>query len=158
MFDLTPLADLEHYPLWRVARPPLQVNHRLMVQRSGWSAELPVGLCSGAADDDNQGRPKRLQRATGVSGGVHRSNVPDAGPKTARAALQATLRFSGFVGAKKRVRDLQLIATDIDWSHGIGLQVIGTGEAILLVSSERPVALDDSAAKEFETLRTRLAA
>jgi uncharacterized protein (TIGR03083 family) len=75
-----------------------------------------------------------------------------------RAALQATPELGGFVGAKKRVKDLQLIATDVDWTHGTGPQVIGTGEAILLVASGRPVALGELSGEGVETLRTRLAA
>ena len=47
----------------------------------------------------------------------------------------------GFVGAKKRVAGLRLVATDVDWSHGGGPEVAGPGEAILLAASGRPVAL-----------------
>ena len=57
-----------------------------------------------------------------------------------RAALQVTPGLGGFVRARQRVRGLRLVATDIDWSHGTGPEVIGTGEVILLVASGRPVA------------------
>ena len=67
-------------------------------------------------------------------------------------------RLGGFVGAKQRVRGLRLVATDIDWSHGTGPKVIGTGEAILLVASGRPVARGELSGEGADTLRIRLAA
>jgi uncharacterized protein (TIGR03083 family) len=75
-----------------------------------------------------------------------------------RAALDVTPRLSGFVGAKRRVSGLRLVATDIGWSQGTGREVIGTGEAILLVASGRPVALDELSGDGVDILRTRLAA
>src|ERR1700722_8750260 len=51
------------------------------------------------------------------------------------AALGVIPGLGGFVGAKKRVAGLRLVAADVAWSHGQGPEVSGTGEAILL---ERP--------------------
>ena len=57
------------------------------------------------------------------------------------AALEVMPGLGGFVGAKKRVAGLRLVATDVDWSHGSGPEVSGPGEAILLAASGRPAGL-----------------
>jgi uncharacterized protein (TIGR03083 family) len=74
------------------------------------------------------------------------------------AALEVVPGLGGFVGAKKRVAGLRLAADDVDWSHGDGPEVSGPGEAILLVSSGRPVALSELHGEGVEALRGRLAA
>jgi uncharacterized protein (TIGR03083 family) len=74
------------------------------------------------------------------------------------AALDVVPGLGGFVGAKKRVAGLRLVATDIDWSHGDGPEVRGPGEAILLAASGRSVALDELDGEGVGVLRQRLAA
>jgi uncharacterized protein (TIGR03083 family) len=74
------------------------------------------------------------------------------------AALDVVPGLAGFVGAKKRVAGLRLVAEDVDWSHGDGPEITGPGEAILLASSGRPVALLELQGEGLETLRERLAA
>jgi hypothetical protein len=39
--------------------------------------------------------------------------------------------------AFQRARGLTLVATDLDWSHGTGPQVRGTGEALLMAIAGR---------------------
>ena len=46
-------------------------------------------------------------------------------------------------GAKKRIAGLQLMATDMDWSHGHGPEVTGPAEALVMMMAGRFVALDD---------------
>lgn len=46
-------------------------------------------------------------------------------------------------GARKRVSGLKLVATDMDWAHGDGPEVRGTGEALLMMLGGRRDALDD---------------
>ena len=46
-------------------------------------------------------------------------------------------------GAKKRIAGLKLTATDMDWSHGNGLEVTGPAEALVMMMAGRLVALDD---------------
>jgi uncharacterized protein (TIGR03083 family) len=46
-------------------------------------------------------------------------------------------------GAKKRVAGVKLVATDMDWTHGDGPEVRGTGEAVLMLLGGRRAALDD---------------
>jgi uncharacterized protein (TIGR03083 family) len=74
------------------------------------------------------------------------------------AALDVVPGLGGFVGAKKRVQGLELVATDVDWAHGDGPEVRGPGEALLLAASGRSVALDELSGEGLGTLRERLAA
>jgi len=74
------------------------------------------------------------------------------------AALGVAPSIGGFVGAKKRAAGLRLVATDVEWSHGEGPEVRGTGEAILLGLTGRPVVLDELTGDGVATLRARIAA
>jgi uncharacterized protein (TIGR03083 family) len=74
------------------------------------------------------------------------------------AALDVVPGLASFVGAKKRVGGLRLVATDVDWSHGSGPEVRGTGEAILLAASGRPATLDELSGEGVGALRERIAA
>ena len=53
-----------------------------------------------------------------------------------------TALFSPTIGGIRRVRDLQLVATDIDWSFGHGAEVYGTAETLLMAVAGRPTASD----------------
>jgi uncharacterized protein (TIGR03083 family) len=74
------------------------------------------------------------------------------------AALGAAPGIGGFVGAKKRAAGLRLVATDVAWSHGDGPEVRGSGEAILLALTGRPVVLDELSGDGVATLHGRIAA
>ena len=73
------------------------------------------------------------------------------------AALDVVPGLGGFVGSKKRVAGLRLVATDVDWAHGDGPEVRGPGEAILLAASGRPAGLGELRGDGVGTLRERLA-
>ena len=75
-----------------------------------------------------------------------------------RAALDVIPSLGGFVKAKQRTAGLRLVADDLDWSHGDGPEVRGAGEAILLVATGRPVALDELKGDGVDVLRSRMAA
>ncbi|BBY23896.1 hypothetical protein MSTO_41010 [Mycobacterium stomatepiae] len=47
------------------------------------------------------------------------------------------------LGAGRRIRGLRLRATDVDWTHGRGPEVIGPGEALLMAMAGRRAALTD---------------
>lgn len=72
------------------------------------------------------------------------------------------LRVADFVkddthrfGTKKRIAGLRLIATDMEWSHGLGPEVTGPGEALVMVMAGRRVALDDISGEGKVALVTR---
>ena len=74
-----------------------------------------------------------------------------------RAALDVVPGLGGFVKAKQRTAGLRLVAEDLDWTHGNGPEVRGTGEAVLLVATGRRDALDELKGEGVDTLRQRMA-
>jgi uncharacterized protein (TIGR03083 family) len=63
--------------------------------------------------------------------------------KRSRPSLDYIKNVAFPFGAKKRVAGLKLVATDMDWTHGDGPEVRGTGEALLMLLGGRRAALDD---------------
>ncbi len=61
----------------------------------------------------------------------------------------------GFVPVK-RTSGLRFVATDSDWSIGSGLIVTGTGEAIMLATTNRSIALADLSGDGLTSFATRL--
>jgi uncharacterized protein (TIGR03083 family) len=47
------------------------------------------------------------------------------------------------LGAGRRIKGLHLRATDVDWQHGDGPEVAGTGEALLMAMTGRGDALSE---------------
>ena len=58
-------------------------------------------------------------------------------------------------GAKKRISGLKLVATDTEWSHGNGPEVLGPTEALVMTMAGRMVAVDDLAGEGKAALATR---
>jgi uncharacterized protein (TIGR03083 family) len=56
-----------------------------------------------------------------------------------------------------RVRDVRLVATDIDWTFGRGPEVRGTGEAILMTVAGRAVVARELSGPGADRVRRRLA-
>jgi hypothetical protein len=51
--------------------------------------------------------------------------------------------FAPTIRGAWRARGVRLVATDLDWTHGRGAEVRGSGEALLMVMAGRRAALDD---------------
>jgi uncharacterized protein (TIGR03083 family) len=60
-------------------------------------------------------------------------------------------------GSRKLSQGLRLIATDVDWSAGQGMEVRGTAEAILMAINGRKSAIDDLTGPGSEVLAARTA-
>jgi uncharacterized protein (TIGR03083 family) len=60
------------------------------------------------------------------------------------------------LGAGRRIKGLRLRANDIDWEHGSGPEVNGTGEALLLAMTGRRQAAEELAGAGAPTLLDRL--
>jgi uncharacterized protein (TIGR03083 family) len=60
------------------------------------------------------------------------------------------------LGAGRRIRGLQLKATDVSWQHGDGPEVNGTGEALLMAMTGRREALGELAGPGQATLAARV--
>ncbi|MFJ2757349.1 maleylpyruvate isomerase family mycothiol-dependent enzyme [Nocardioides sp. NPDC087217] len=58
--------------------------------------------------------------------------------------------------ARRNVRGLRLVATDLAWSHGSGEEVNGPGEALLMAVCGRAVALPELAGPGLATLESRV--
>jgi uncharacterized protein (TIGR03083 family) len=63
-------------------------------------------------------------------------------PERLRTALDFA-RFAPTIRGAWRTRGVRLVASDLDWSHGTGPEVRGTGEALLMAMAGRRAALDD---------------
>jgi uncharacterized protein (TIGR03083 family) len=88
-----------------------------------------------------------IRRALGSPGTVPEERV--------RAALDRMKNTGSILGNKKRVAGLKLVATDMEWTHGDGPEVRGTGEALLMAMCGRKSALDDLTGDGVATLRSR---
>jgi uncharacterized protein (TIGR03083 family) len=63
-------------------------------------------------------------------------------PERLRTALDFA-RFAPTIRGAWRARGVRLVATDLDWSHGNGPEVRGSGEALLMAMAGRWAALED---------------
>jgi uncharacterized protein (TIGR03083 family) len=63
---------------------------------------------------------------------------------------------ASFLPNKKRIAGLKLQATDLDWTHGDGPVVTGSGEALLMAIAGRKAALADLGGEGKDTLASRL--
>ena len=57
---------------------------------------------------------------------------------------------------RSRIADLAFVATDQDWRHGAGPEVVGTSEALAMAATGRTAALDDLTGDGAEILGYRL--
>jgi uncharacterized protein (TIGR03083 family) len=58
--------------------------------------------------------------------------------------------------AGRRIRGLRLAATDVSWQHGDGLEVSGTGEALLMAMTGRQEVLSELSGPDQATLAARI--
>lgn len=74
-----------------------------------------------------------------------------------QARLLHTLNHPNrWVYPRRFMRGLRFVATDIDWSHGAGPEVRGTGEALALVMAGRGVVVDELDGDGLSVLAGRL--
>jgi uncharacterized protein (TIGR03083 family) len=80
----------------------------------------------------------------------------DTSGEAVAACLEMYTRASFPVGGKKRIGGLRLVASDVDWSHGAGPEVSGSGLSLLLAMTGRPAGLADLAGKGVTSLSGRM--
>jgi hypothetical protein len=56
----------------------------------------------------------------------------------------------------RRTRGARLVATDLDWNHGDGLEVAGPAEALLMAMAARPDAFNQLTGPGKELLAQRI--
>jgi uncharacterized protein (TIGR03083 family) len=97
-----------------------------------------------------------------VDGTIHHQDIrrslgrPRAIPTDRLKRVLGLVPGNPRLGAGRRIRGLRLRATDIDWAHGRGPEVIGPGEALLMAMAGRPAALADLGGAGRDTLADRL--
>lgn len=82
--------------------------------------------------------------------------LPASSPPEVLRAVLDTVAADRVIGDPTRIAGLTLIATDVDWTTGAGPEVAGPAEALILVMSGRPVALDELRGAGVATLAERL--
>jgi uncharacterized protein (TIGR03083 family) len=99
---------------------------------------VPQGLTAGfggrIALTDGMIHQQDIRRPLGIP-----RTIP---PDRLRTALDFAKYAPRILGAL-RARGVRLVATDLDWSHGRGPEVRGTGEALLMAMAGRRAGLDD---------------
>ncbi len=97
-----------------------------------------------------------------VDGTIHHQDIRRTLGRSRTIPADRLTRVLGLVpgnprlGAGRRIRGLQLCATDVDWTHGHGPEVAGTGEALLMAMAGRPAAVADLDGPGRRTLAQRL--
>jgi uncharacterized protein (TIGR03083 family) len=97
-----------------------------------------------------------------VDGTIHHQDIrralsrPRAVPVDRLQRILPLVPSNPRLGAGKRIRGLRLRASDVDWTHGSGPEVIGSGEALLMAMSGRRAALDELTGAGKATLAERL--
>jgi uncharacterized protein (TIGR03083 family) len=89
-----------------------------------------------------------------IRGAVGQPSTTD--PAAVAACLQMYVGANFPVGTKKRISGLRLVAHDIDWTHGDGLEVAGPGMAVLMAITGRAAALGELVGDGISTLRSRM--
>lgn len=90
-----------------------------------------------------------VRRALGLAGQLD--------PTMLRGPLEfmVTHDYAAIVFDRTKVQGLRLVATDIEWTHGEGPEVIGAAEPIMMALAGRPT-VDELHGDGVETLATRL--
>ncbi|MGE2714939.1 maleylpyruvate isomerase family mycothiol-dependent enzyme [Mycolicibacterium litorale] len=99
---------------------------------------------------DPSGLTARLGGMIGfVDGTIHHQDIrralnrPRTIPADRLTRILPLLPGNPRLGAGRRIRGLRLRATDVDWTHGDGPEVLGPGEALMMAMAGRPAALAD---------------
>ena len=83
---------------------------------------------------------------------------PRTVPEDRLVAVLNFLPYARALPAPANVRNLRLVASDLDWTHGNGPEVVGPGEALVVALVGRPDALRELSGHGVATLKRRLAA
>jgi uncharacterized protein (TIGR03083 family) len=83
--------------------------------------------------------------------------IPSGTSPEATVACLDMYRGARFpVGGKKRIEGLRLVATDVDWTNGTGLEVTGPGRSLMLIMTGRAVGLGGLTGDGIGMLRSRM--
>jgi uncharacterized protein (TIGR03083 family) len=111
------------------------------------SRKRPPGAQPGTVLNDMVVHGQDIRRPLGI-----KVDIPE---ERVRTCLDFVKGRQPIYGAKKRVAGLKLVATDMDWTHGEGPEVRGTGEALLMILNGRKDAMQDVEGEGAATLAAR---
>lgn len=114
----------------------------------------PLGMPSDAALVDAVVHSLDIRRPLGEPRAIPREAFVPAADFCAGTRWPASLMVGGSV--QKRIGGLRLVADGLGWSWGEGPEVRGSGEALMLVLTGRPVAPGELSGPGADTLRSRL--
>lgn len=114
----------------------------------------PIGMPPAAALADAVVHGLDVRRPLGLPGQV----PPEALAPVADFALGTPWPMNVVIGgsARRRVAGVRLVATDVDWTHGSGLEAQGSAEALILMLHGRAPAPSEITGPGAEVLRSRL--
>lgn len=118
-----------------------------LVSRNLRPRGLAAGFGGGIALTDGTIHQQDIRRAIGRPRAIPTGRL--------RAVLDFALT-APTLPARRNVKGLRLVTTDLDWSTGEGPQVTGPGEALLMSMTGRPQALDELDGPGVSTLRSRV--
>lgn len=127
LIDRTNAVGLREY----AGRPPAELVELLRSHLT--PTGLTAGLGGAIALTDGLIHQQDIRRPLGEPRAIPEDRLRPA----LRTALFGVLR--GVV----RVRDVRLVATDVDWAFGRGPEVHGTGEALLMAVAGRKAVADE---------------
>jgi uncharacterized protein (TIGR03083 family) len=114
----------------------------------------PWGVPRAAALVDAVVHQLDIRRPLGRPRPIPREAFGPAADFCAGTRWPASTMLGGSV--RRRIRDLRLVADGLDWSWGCGPEVRGSGEAIMLVLTGRPIRPDELTGPGAAGLRSRL--
>ena len=89
-----------------------------------------------------------------IRGALGQTGAPN--PEAVAACLQMYSGANFPIGTKKRIAGLRLVAADVGWTHGAGLEVSGPGLSLLMAMTGRRAGIDGLTGGGLETLRDRM--
>jgi uncharacterized protein (TIGR03083 family) len=114
----------------------------------------PIGVSQDAVLVDAVVHPLDIRRPLGRPRAISRDAFAPAAAFCARTRWPASMMIGGNV--RRRIHGLHLVADDLDWAWGDGPEVHGSGEALLLMLTGRPVGTGELSGPGAATLARRL--
>jgi uncharacterized protein (TIGR03083 family) len=108
----------------------------------------PPGTVPATVLNDMVVHAQDIRRALGIARQIPEERV--------RTCLDYVKDIGFPFGTKKRIAGVKLVATDIDWTHGDGPEVRGTGEALLMMMNGRRDAMQDLEGPGTATIEARM--
>jgi uncharacterized protein (TIGR03083 family) len=108
---------------------------------------LGAGFGGRVALTDNMIHQQDIRRPLGLARVI---------PSERLCAALDFVRYAPTIRGAWRARGVRLVAADVDWSHGKGPEVRGTGEALLMIMAGRPASLAELEGPGKATLAARV--